>query len=163
MRLNKQFKKIKHFACNAARSRYSHRRVNGDNKNINAIRAGYLAQIEAKQKEIADLREKLKRAEQVDKEAEMIFDPVDKYRGMGMTEAVIDAVNTLNKMGLGENGGVSAGQVCDYLKGHGFNFRTPNFTVSVYVTLQRLSNHPDCRIVASRESGKKRYLPIKKI
>jgi len=156
MKLNNSLNKIKQKTCKVLKKRHARGRVNGD---IHAIRSGYLAQIEAKRKEIADLQDKLKRAERVAKESQILFDPVDKYRGKGLTEAVLDAVKSLIRIGTGETGGVSAGQVCDYLKGHGFACRSPNFTVSVYVTLQRLSAPLDGRLIVSSESGKKRYKP----
>jgi len=75
MKLNNSLNKIKQKTCKVLKKRHARGRVNGD---IHAIRSGYLAQIEAKRKEIADLQDKLKRAERVAKESQILFDPVDK-------------------------------------------------------------------------------------
>ena len=158
MRLNTKLKKVKQKACNTFNSRYIRCKVNGNNKSISAIRSGYLAEIEAKQNEIAVLREKLNRLAQVDKESEPLFTPPDKYRKMGLTAAVIDAVSALHRIGAADADGVSAAQVRDFLSAHGFK-EPQDFDVAVHVTLSRLSSRTDERVLLSRESGKKRYKP----
>jgi hypothetical protein len=143
--------------CIPFKKRYRRSRMDG--KSVQAIRAKYLAEIEAKQKEIADLREKIKRLELVDKESDSFFkDSPTKYRSTGLTEAVIDAVKSLHQIGAADESGVSATQVCNYLKAHGIQ-DAANFTVAVHVTLDRLSDPRDKRILVSRETGKKRYKP----
>jgi hypothetical protein len=158
MKLNTKLKKVKQSSCKLFNRRYSLRRVNGNSKSISAIRGGYLAEIEAKQKDIADLREKLKRLAQVDKESEPLFAPPDKYRNIGLTAAVIDAVSALHRTGAADADGVSAAQVRNFLAAHGFK-QPQDFDVAVHVTLSRLSARNDERILLSRDSGKKRYKP----
>jgi hypothetical protein len=158
MKLNTRLKKVKQKACTPFNRRYSHHRVNANDKSIKAIRAGYLAQIETKQQEISALREALKRLDQVDRESEPLFTPPDKYRKTGLTEAVIDAVTALHRLGTAEPDGVSAAQVREFLAQHGFR-QPQDFDVAVHVTLDRLSARNDGRILKSRETGKKRYRP----
>jgi hypothetical protein len=155
------FKKIKHFSCKVSRSRYSHCRVNGDNKNINAIRVGILAQIHTKHQEIIELREQLKRLNRVDKESEPFVVSSVEYRNIGLTAAIIHAVNALHSSNVYGADGVSATQVRDFLLAHGFNNQPQDFDVAVHVTLARLAKRPNQRILVSLESGKKRYKPNK--
>jgi hypothetical protein len=163
--MKKSLKIIKQTPCNRLNTRYRKGAMSNDRKSeIDALRRNYLEQIERHEAEIARFKEKLTRLDEFAKDRDnFLISPIDHYRGYGLTDAIIDAVSALHGIGaLDCADGVSATQVCSYLKGHGFRPIGPNFTVSVHTTLDRLAERADGRLLVSRESGKKRFSPGRK-
>jgi ElaB/YqjD/DUF883 family membrane-anchored ribosome-binding protein len=155
--LNRKFKKLNKKTCKLFNHCYRNGSMSGKDKSeIEALRAKYHDQIQIRRNEIQEFEDKIKRLDEfADDREKYLFVQKDKYRSLGLTAAVLDSIRALHATGVAEKGGVSAGQVCDYLKEHGFNFKTQNFTVSVYVTLERLSGAGKLSI--AWVSGKKRF------
>jgi hypothetical protein len=126
---------------------------------IRELRAKYRGEILIRQTEINDLREKIGRIKefQMDRDKYLGSLPT-KYRGFGMTESVIDAVASLNH-GASANGELfseaTATNVAKYVQRCGFGPITPNYRVSIHMTLGRLVKSG--RLKASNINGHKRY------
>lgn len=136
--------------------------MNGQNDNaLESFKAQYREQIAAKEREIEALRAKLKSLEEIAKDFNP-FAPADKYLDFGLTAAVLDAVKSLHQIGAGVPDGLSTVQIGNYLKAQGYRPKE-NFAVALHVTLDRLSDKNDGRLILSLATGKKHFRPSKKI
>jgi hypothetical protein len=100
------------------------------------LKGRYLAHIKAKETEIEDLRTKVKLLDEIDAEAQKLLtlDASDSsLKGKKMIAAALEAVQT-----IGNNGGITSGDVVDYMKNHGFEFTGEHYRVSLGVALKRL-------------------------
>jgi len=160
------------------------------NNDIEALRADYLAQIQARKDEISLLRGKIKRLVEFGKDRDRLLNvPADKYRNFGLSEAARDAVLTMRRLGAADQFGVSSRQVADFLIKHGFVssatlkfFRDPamiqrlggqevariqkivlpdNFVIAVHITLDRLTEDLNSGIGVVRIRNRKFFMPIK--
>jgi hypothetical protein len=155
------FKKIKQNPCAKLNSRYIERM--DDKHTVAEYRATYQQQIEAHTKAIAALQEKLRMLDVFAADAKIIFAPENKYEGWTLTPAVLDAVISLHKIGVSAPAGVETFDIYKYLLAHGFK-ATDNFNVSLYVTLKRLSDKNDGRLIMTKDKYlKKLYKPSEKI
>ncbi len=156
------YKIIKQKACNSLNNRYRKFRMNGKNEHtIAEYRAYYQRLIEAAKQDIALFEERLSMLDIFAADAKHIFPADDKYESWGLTEAALDAVKAICESGTSHPEGVETADINKYLVAHGFKV-TDNFAVSLHVTLKRLSDKHDGRLLVTRDKYfVKRYKPGK--
>src|SRR5437899_7768648 len=100
---------------------------------IERLNKRYANEIREMESALEALRTKLAMIEEVDKEARTMESEPDtgKFAGMGLTEAILEAVKD-----FGKKGG-TAGQIHKYIIGNGFKSASENLAVSVIGTLKR--------------------------
>lgn len=131
------------------------------NDRLQILKEKYDQEIQAKEQELVVLKSKrehlLKFAQESD-ELRNVNVEEDRYANMGMTDAVIDALNCLWKSGKDTR--ITAPDIRNYLIFHGIPLeeRTKNFHVALSVTLKRLADSK--RIVRVDENGKIFYKPV---
>ena len=127
-----------------------------DKKTVGELRAYYEQQIKR-------FQEKLHLLESLQADARILTVPKDKYRDMGLTEAILDAVVALVKSGTQHLDGVEAYDVLLFLNEHGFR-GTETLPTSIHTTLKRLSAAHDGRVIMTKDKYfKRRYKPGEKI
>jgi hypothetical protein len=118
------------------------------------LKSKYLEQVRSKEKELDALKTKLQVIQELEAESEKLEVPLianGAYRGLGLTDAVLDAVGI-----LGVGNGVSATGVVKHLLAQGFQPKGKNFTISVGTTLKRLAKS---RIKTELRDGNRLYMP----
>jgi hypothetical protein len=157
------FKKVKQNVCVKLNKGYRKSRMfDENNQTVGEIRAMYQRQLESHRREIKVIEEKLKLLEVFAADAKPMGEQVDKYKEWGLTPAVIDAVNSLCEIGVAHPDGVETFDIHKYLEQYGFE-GTDNFAVALHVTLKRLSDKSDGRLIVTRDKNfVKRYKPGKK-
>jgi hypothetical protein len=130
---------------------------------IELLKSKYAQEIEKKLEEVRVLRAKLDQLTEFGNESKQLQNPssvVAKYAHMGVTEAILNAVNSLVKTGRCPEGATAA-QVKSYMLANGFRPKTQGsvFDISVSVILKRLK---DSGRVSSRSSalGRRLYKPM---
>lgn len=118
------------------------------------LKSKYLEQVREKERELAGLRSKLQLIQELEQESESLNEasPANgKYRELGLTESVLDAIQS-----IGASNGVSATDVAKYLVSQGFQPKGKNFKVSVGSTLKRLVD-PQQQIITELKDGQRLY------
>jgi hypothetical protein len=123
---------------------------------LQMLRAKYLERIRAAETALSALKDKVRLIDELEEES----DELDvsqttggKYTSAGLTEAALDAVQT-----LGTNGGVTAGKVTKYLISQGFKAKGKNLHISVGTTLRRLAGK-QARLTSELKEGSRLYMP----
>jgi hypothetical protein len=117
------------------------------------LKAKYSEQIRTKERELSELKAKLRIIQELDGEASAIGGTVavdGKYSNLGLTESVLDAVAT-----LGQGVTATGSTIAKYLLSQGFKPKGNNFQVSVGTTLKRLADRR--KIQTKSEAGKRFY------
>src|ERR1035438_586324 len=100
------------------------------------LKSKYCEQVREKERELSGLKSKLQVIQELEQESEALDEtiPADgKYRKLGLTESVLDAIQI-----IGASNGVSAADVAKYLVSQGYQPKGKNFKISVGTTLKRL-------------------------
>lgn len=130
--------------------------MSGGNDKLALLKAKYLNEIRVREKELAALKTKLQVIEELESESDSLNGasvsaaPGKKYERMGLTEAVLDAVNTIAVASF-----VPSSKIKKQLLDNGFRPFGKNFSVSLYKTLKRLSESK--RIHDQMTEGKRLY------
>jgi len=96
-------------------------------------------------------------------DAKHIFAAKDKYRDWSLTPAVIDAVKSMYQIGTTHPDGVEPADINKYLVTHGFR-TTNSFATALHVTLRRLSEMGDGRLLLTKDKYfVRRYKPSPKV
>src|SRR5260370_10352405 len=120
------------------------------------LKSKYLAEVRETESGVSELKAKLIEIEELETESESLNGAVvsnGKYQNLGLTEYVLDAVQT-----LGVGGGVSTTNIAKHLISQGFQTKGKNFMVSVGTTLKRLAIKQK-KIQTILKDGNRLYMP----
>lgn len=131
--------------------------MNVANDKLSLLKARYQNEINAREKELAQLRAKLQVIEELESESESLNGSAvaaaagKKYDHMTLTEATLDAINTIAVGTL-----VTTSKVKKHMLANGFQPGGKNFTISLAKTLKRLAD--SSRIQQKKtDEGKRLY------
>lgn len=135
--------------------------TDGSDKTFELLKAKYDKEIQEKERELEVLKAKRAHLIEFADESKQLGDPnaePPKYRGLGMTEAALDAVVCLSRTLRPGKSGVTAAEVQQYLLVHGFTATTNEFPIALAVTLKRLaeSGRISSRVMLGRRLYRKR-------
>src|SRR6266404_6287298 len=119
---------------------------------LELLKSKYLERIRQTERDLTELKQKVLLIEELETESESLdvnSASAGAYRMLGLTEAVLDAVQL-----LGSQTGVSSGQVAKHLLKEGFKPKGKNFNVSVGTTLKRLAKS---KITTELKDGRRLY------
>jgi hypothetical protein len=135
-----------------------------------ALRQRYSERIKQLEQELGTLRHKLSLLDEVEADARAIARQVPtgdspqngntrtenaKYKGMGLTDAVLAAINDFGDTGA------SAPELRDHLVKHGLETTSRHLLNSIYTALTRqVGNHA---IQTAMTDGRRKYFPIRQL
>jgi hypothetical protein len=120
------------------------------------LKARCAEELKAAEARVQELQQKMHTIQQLEAESEALNGTVQasgRYREMGLTDAIVDAIGT-----LGAGGGATASSVASHLLANGFESSGENFRNSVSTTLARLANVQK-RIRSELRDGARLYMP----